>query len=53
MFSVKTRENLTQGFEITLKIGRNNSFFLFSNEIFENFLKTFPAIVFFVQSEKI
>ena len=48
VFFGKTRENLTQGFEMILKIGQNNAFLLFSNEIFEGFLKNSQTIVFFV-----
>ena len=35
------RENLTQGFEIILKIDQNNAFICFFKKIFENFLKNF------------
>ena len=42
VFFVKTRENLTQGFETFFKIDRIFHFLLFSNEKFENFLKNFP-----------
>ena len=36
------RVNLTQGFEIILKIDQNNAFLLFSKDLFEGFLKNFP-----------
>ena len=41
MFFVKTGENLTQGFEIILKIDQNKAFCAIFEEIFDNFLKNF------------
>ena len=51
VFFVKTRENLTQGFDINLKKDRNSAVLLFSTEFFENILKCFSHL-FFVQSAK-
>ena len=54
MFFVKTRENLTQVFEIILKIDLNNSFFvLFLKKSLKIFSKISHTIGFFVQSAKI
>ena len=36
------REIVKQGFYIIFKIDQKNAFLLFSKEIFESFLKTFP-----------
>ena len=52
VFCVKTRENLTRGFEFFLKIDENNAFLLFSKEIFENFLKNVPNNCFFVKTRE-
>ena len=38
---IKTRQNLMQGFEVILEIGRNSAVLLFSKENSESFLKKF------------
>ena len=48
MLFVKTRENLTHGLEIILKIGRNSAFLLFSKENFKKFnSQKIPKLLFF------
>ena len=54
MVLVKTLENLTQAFEIFLKIDQNKAFFvLFSKKFLKIFSKISHPIGFFVQSAKI
>ena len=53
MFFLKRREDLTQGFEIILKIDKSNAFSAIFKEIVKIFSKIAQTIVLFVQSAKI
>ena len=52
MLFVKTGQNLTQGFEIFLKIDQNKAFWAIFKETFENFLKDFPSNYVFRQNAR-
>ena len=50
MIFVKTRENLAQGFEFSLKMTRIMHFFYFQKKILKIFSKFSQTIVFFVKT---
>ena len=52
MFFVKTRENLSQGFEISLKIDQNKAFLCYFQRDFWNFSPKFPKQLFFVKTRE-
>ena len=52
MFFVKTRENLTQGFEIFFEIDQNKAFLWYFKRIFWKFSQKFPKQLFFVKARE-